>query len=387
MASPAPYSQARLTILVLGLSCLAANFASRSLEPLVGVLADEFQTSAAQVALLSTGFALAYALIQPILGPVGDAVGKFRVIRICLVVLAVALGLSALAPDLATLAPLRIIAGAAAGGTFPLCIAVVGDRVRMEDRQIALTKLLAAGLTGSAGGALLAAVVEPMVGWRGVSLLCAAVALPAAWFMRSDPPEPSPRRPRLGESLARYKQIWAMPAARKLYACVFIEGALLFGVFPFLAPLLAERGHGGATEAGFAVAAFALGGFGFTAIAPLLLRLWGQRGAIQVGGSTAMAGLLLQAVAPNAVFLILGCLLMGLGFYMLHSSIQTRATEVAPMARGSAVAMHSFSFFMGQSLGPAAMGAGRAVLGPDVALLVAAAGIVLLGFTLAWARK
>ncbi|WP_439599325.1 MFS transporter [Falsiroseomonas sp.] len=376
--------ETRRLILVLGLACLASNLATRAFDPLVGVLARDFAASPATIALLSTAFALPYALVQPVLGPVGDAVGKRRVIRICLMGLALALAVAALAPDLTALTLLRILAGAAAGGIFPLAIAAIGDHVPMERRQVALSRLLVAGLTGSSGGALLSAALEPWIGWRGVTLVCAAAALAALPMLRDDRARPEPRGPRLnlGDALRRYRQIIAQPAARVLYACVFLEGMLIFGIFPFIAPLLAERGQGGVAEAGFAVAAFGIGGFVFAALAGLMLRRMGQSRMVLLGGGLAGIGLGLQAVAPLAAVLVAGSLLLGLGFYMMHSSIQTRVTEVAPMARGSAVALHAFSFFLGQSLGPAAMGAGRAALGPEWALAAAGIGVLGLGIWL-----
>ena len=36
---------------------------------------------------------------------------------------------------------------------------------------------------------------------------------------------------------------------------------------------------------------------------------------------------------------------------MIHNAIQTRATELSQQFRGSAVSLHAFSFFTGQSLG------------------------------------
>ena len=63
-------------ILVLAAGGFASTFAGRTVEPLVGVLARDFASPPATVALLSTAFALPYALIQPVLGPVGDALGK-----------------------------------------------------------------------------------------------------------------------------------------------------------------------------------------------------------------------------------------------------------------------------------------------------------------------
>jgi predicted MFS family arabinose efflux permease len=366
-------------LLVLGLGCLASNLAIRIFDPLVGVLAAEFGTVPATVALLGTAYALPYALVQPVLGPVGDAVGKLRVIRGGLLVLAIALAASAFVGDFASLMALRVVAGAAAGGIFPLCIAIIGDRVPVEQRQVALSRLIVAGLVGSAGGGALAAALEPLIGWRGVCLLCAGAAVAAFLVLRQGGAEPVGRRLDLGEAMRRYRAILDLPAARRLYAAVFVEGALVFGVFPFLAPLFEARGAAAAQSAGLAIAGFALGGFAFAALAPALLRRLGQARIVVTGGLSAAAGLVLLAAAPGTVPAMLGCLVLGLGFYMMHSSIQTRVTEVAPAARGSAVALHAFSFFLGQAVGPVAMGLGWAVLGAEASLLVAAAGLVALG--------
>jgi predicted MFS family arabinose efflux permease len=49
---------------------------------------------------------------------------------------------------------------------------------------------------------------------------------------------------------------------------------------------------------------------------------------------------------------------LGLAFYMLHNTLQTRATEMAPEARGSAVSAFAFCLFLGQTLGVSAVGLG-----------------------------
>ena len=95
--------------------------------------------------------------------------------------------------------------------------------------------------------------------------------------------------------------------------------------------------------------------------------------------AAALAG---SAVAPSAVVLVGAFLLLGFGFFMMHNSIQTRVTEVAPGARGSAVALHAFFFFLGHSLGPLAYGPAIALAGPGGALMLGAAGLVWLAFRL-----
>jgi predicted MFS family arabinose efflux permease len=379
-----PDAATRLVI-VLGFGAGGSSLAGRAFEPLVNVVASEFMVAAATVALLSSAFALPYALIQPILGPVGDALGKMRVIRACLVVLGLALTACAFAPDLATLAVLRAVAGGAAGGIFPLAIALVGDRVPLERRQVALARLIVAGLSGAILGGALAAFAEPLIGWRGVMLVCASASIVGIVLLR-DRAETPPKRLALAEAMARYRFILGQPAARACYLAVFIEGSLLHGVFPFLAPLFQERGvaaGNGAAEAGFAIAGYAVGGFLFAALAPALLRRYGQAWTIRAGGSALAAGLVLLAAAPGVAPAVLAMVVTGLGFYMIHSSIQTRVTEVAPQARGSAVALHAFSFFLGQSVGPVVMGTMRAAFGPVLALLVAAAGLLALAIWLA----
>jgi MFS family permease len=318
-----------------------------------------------------------------VLGPIGDAIGKRRVIRACLGLLALTLLASAASPDLASLTVMRVLAGAAAGGVFPLTIALIGDQVPLERRQIALSRLLVAGLTGWAGGGLLAVLVAPLVGWRGVLVVTAGVALAAMLVLRERDAVLAGHRLNLADTLTRYRGILGMKAARVLYGAVFVEGALVFGVFPFLAPLFIARGLGGAAEAGYALAGFAAGGFLFGALAPWLLRRFGQAGVMMLGGALAALGLAALALLPFVAAAAGGCLLLGLGFYMIHSAIQTRVTEVAPQARGSAVALHAFSFFLGQSLGPVVLGLGWVLAGPAPTLLAAAAGLVALALWLA----
>ena len=77
-------------------------------------------------------------------------------------------------------------------------------------------------------------------------------------------------------------------------------------------------------------------------------------------------------------------MLLGLGFYMFHNTLQTHATQMAPQARGSAVSLFSFSLFAGQSVGVMAFSsmvdqqayAGLLLL-PAVALVIVGAGFAL----------
>jgi len=375
----------RRLILNYGVATFAGALATRVTDPLVAEIAAEFAAPSTQVALLGTAFSLPYAFVQPVLAPVGDALGKGRIINGALFVLAAVLLACALAPSLSALMVFRALAGAAGGGVMPLTLAVMGDAVPMKDRQVAISRLLVFAITGQIAGGVVAGPVAALAGWRGVLALCAAFALAAALVLlrasRSAPPEEAARfDPAL--ALRRYRGIVTNPAALTLYAAVAVEGMLVFGAFPFVAPLLLERGIGGTTEAGLTIGAFGLGGVGYAMAARTLLERIGQGRMVMLGGASAAAALLCFALAPAFAVMALGGFLLGMGFYMIHNSIQTRVTEVAPRARASAVSLHAFSFFTGQSLGPVLCGAGSNVIGIETTLAIAAVGIAALGIVL-----
>ena len=388
--TPAPAGSIPRLILVLACAGFGSTFALRSVEPLVGVLARDLASDAHTVALLSTAFALPYALIQPVLGPIGDALGKERVISACLAVLTLALVLCSLAPGLDALFGLRMLAGAAAGGCIPLSLALLGDRVPMERRQVAIGRFLVAVILGQLMGSTFAGLIEALIGWRGVfavTALIAGLACAATLFGFDRANRASMRRPAFGQAVTRYREILADPRARILFSAVFVEAIAIFGVFPYLAPLLEARGAGGPREAGLVLAGFAAGGLAYSALVGVLVRLLGLPRMLIGGGLICAGSLTVVGLAGTWQVDCAALAAMGLGFYMLHNTFQTQVTEVAPKARASAVALHAFSFFCGQALGVAILGQALPSLGQFGALMACALTILALGIATAIALR
>ncbi|BAQ46529.1 MULTISPECIES: MFS transporter [Methylobacterium] len=373
-------------IAVLAAGGFASTFAGRVVEPLVGVLARDLASPPATVALLSTAFALPYALIQPILGPVGDALGKERVVVTCLVVMSLALAACTVAGDIGTLFGLRMVAGAAAGGVIPLSLAMMGDRIPMAQRQVAIGRFLVAVILGQLSGSTIAGLIEGAIGWRGVFALATGVgivgllgvALGFARRLRA----PGGRFA-LAPALARYRTILRTPRARVLFAAVFVEAVAVFGIFPHLAHLIEARGEGGPREAGLVLAGFAAGGLTYSLTVGLLLRLLGQTRMLMAGGAVSGGALLTVGLAGAWQTDAAALVALGLGFYMLHNTFQVQVTEVVPEARASAVALHAFSFFCGQAIGVAVLGLGLETLGQLPALALCAATILAVGLVTA----
>ncbi|GGK48457.1 MFS transporter [Salinarimonas ramus] len=370
-----------LTIAIFAIAGFASTFSSRIADPLVPTIASDLGASVKTIALLATAFALPYALIQPILGPIGDAVGKLAVMRVCVALLALALLASAFAPDETTLFVLRVIAGAAAGGVIPLALAAIGDRVGMEGRQVAISRFLVAIILGQLAGSSLSGALALWIGWRGVFVLAAILAAGAlaAVLVFARRATEAKGTFDLGIAKARYRALLAMPRARALFAFVFVEAAALFGLFPFAAVLLERRDAGGSAEAGLAIAGFAIGGLLYSALVRTLLRFLGMPRMVGAGGILAALAILALVVVADWRLMAAAFLAMGLGFYMMHNSFQTAVTELAAEARGSATALHACFFFLGGALGPALIGAGFALIGEGATLALAAAAIACLG--------
>ena len=70
---------------------------------------------------------------------------------------------------------------------------------------------------------------------------------------------------------------------------------------------------------------------------------------------------------------------MGWGFFMIHGSLQVVASELSVQARATALSLHAFFFFMGQTVGPIGYGLGLHHIGKLATLLSAAAVIIVLG--------
>jgi predicted MFS family arabinose efflux permease len=384
----------RRLVALYGLTVFATNLAARSLDPILPEIARNFAVGIDTVALLASAFTLPYALIQPILGPVGDALGKRRIIAIAAVFTGVALVACALAPALGFLFVARALAGAAAGGVYPLVIATFGDRVPLAQRQVALSRMSAFGMGGQIAGGMLSGLVHGVVDWRGIIAGGASMVLAVGlvlWLDLRREPDPPPARLDAATAAQRYVEIIRLPAARLLYMAVAVEGLFTFGLFPYVAALMAGWGIGGPVQAGLALGAFGAAGVAYTFVArplltrlgvPMMLRLAGLLtglgfAAIAVTGWIAGAG-----GSPGLWPVVAGMFAIGMGFFGMHNSIQNRVTEVAPKARGSAVALHAFSFFTGQSLGPVLFGTALAVLGAGPALLVCGAGMLALGLLL-----
>lgn len=362
------------------LAIFASSLFIRAVDPVIPQIAQDLTLDTGTVALLSTAFALPYALVQPVLGALADSLGKARLMTAALAISAVAGLIGALAPNFPVLLGSRILSGVVAGGIFPIALALAGDLVPVARRQVAIGRLLAAAMLGNLLGSPFAGMVGDMIGWRGVFVLVTLAALVAFMAMifglRNAQSEPRTRFDP-AEAAAGFHLIIRNPLARICFPAVLVEGIAVFGIFPYVAALLGARGEERAAIAGLVIAGFGIGGIVYSFAVSRLLDQFGERG-LMLGGGAMLAGSLLVVGLGMPWFVeVLAFMLLGFGFYSLHGVIQIYATELAPRSRGLAMALHSSFFFLGQGIGPVAYGAGLAAIGVGLTTLLAALALVL----------
>jgi MFS transporter, YNFM family, putative membrane transport protein len=138
-----------------------------------------------------------------------------------------------------------------------------------------------------------------------------------------------------------------------IFATVFVEGMAVFGALAFIPSHLHHRFGVSLTLAGLVPGAFGLGGLGYAMYARRLVARFGEAGLVRLGGALLLLGLGALALGGSWLFAIPESLLVGIGFYGLHNTLQTNATQMAPASRGTAVSLFASCFFLGQSAGVA----------------------------------
>lgn len=384
-SAPRPHDRMPPAINIIAIATFAASLSARALDPVLPHVADEFGITIATAASFAAVFAFTFAVVQPVLGAAADLFGKGRLMIACLVILGLANVLGAMATSFPLLFATRILAGVGSGGVFPVALSLTSDLVGPEKRQVAIGRTLTGSMSGNLLGASFSGVIGDFLGWRGVLtilgllVVAASVAVTAGFRGKSltSTPKTSLKSLRHG-----YRTIFANPNAL-CYAAVFIEGCCVLGLFPYLASFLFELGETSLSIAGIVIAGFAVGGLFYTLTVSCFLPRLGVKGMMITGA--ALVGLQLAAIAfgPGWKIQVTCLLLMGWGFYMIHGCLQVFASELSVEARATALALHSFFFFMGQTVGPIAYGFGIQSVGKMATLLTSAVIITALGFACA----
>jgi predicted MFS family arabinose efflux permease len=365
----------------------AANL--RVCDPLLPQIAGELGTTVGGAGVIVTAFALSYGLSQVVVGPLGDAQGKLRMTVAGSMWAGAATLLCAAMPSLAPIALLRFLAGIGGAAIIPLAVAWLGDVIPYERRQPILARFASGQILGVVFGQAAGGILGELVGWRGALLLVGiahvAAGMALALEMRSlKVGVPPPARAQWHAAATSAYNILRRPWPRILLGTTFIEGVLMFGAFAYVGADLHQRFGIGPGLVGLTIAAFGIGALVYSLAAAWLVPRWGQPRLMAVGIVLLTIGYVVLALTPWLWVAPVAVAVVGLGFYMLHNTLQTEATQLAPEARGLSVSLFAIMLFTGQSVGVALAGAVIDRWGGAPVFLGAAAGLLV---TILWFRR
>lgn len=389
----------RRTILLLSLGTFSSMAAQRICDAMLPELSRVFDVGLAQAAQVVSIFAITYGISQLLYGPLGDRLGKFRVITYAALFCCVGSLVAVLSRSLDMLLFARVLMALGAAALIPLAMAWVGDSVPAGQLQEMLTRTGLGSTMGLVGGQLAGGLLTDMLGWRWAFAFMTVLFGVVGWLMHADLRRQrraaGPLAPTAGVIVPAQRAGFVRPAlhiitgewSRVILLLAVVEGAVGFGVLAIWASHLHRSLGLSLSWSGAIVAFFGLGGMAYMAVGRALIRRLGQQGLVLFGGVLVGVCALVLAYTPHWAPAIPASLVAGFGFFMFHNTMQANATQMAPHARGTAVSLFSSFLFLGQSIGVVAAAALIGPIGSAAVIALGGGAMALVGLYFAWALK
>ena len=374
-------------IVALSTAVFAGAASMRCLDAVLPSIASGFGRSIGAVGAAASAYAISYSAFQLIHGPLGDRIGAFRIVTWAAWLSALAAGACALAPSISVLVGLRFGSGAIAAAIGPLALAWVSRATKVDDRPVALARMTAAAILGTAAGQVGGGVIGGVAGWRFVFVVLAALFVAAGLAMvglarrRPDLVERSSRTPNAAPRLAHPLILLRHRSVKLVLVAVGLEGFGIYLSLTYVGALLHDRLSLGPAHTGLVVSLYGAGGVAFVVVAPRILGLGSMRIRAVVAGVLLGAGFVTLGMSSREVVLAAALFVVGFGFLMMHNILQMMATRMAPQALATSLSLFAAASSMSQAFGAAGGGYLFDQAGPTPGYLLSA--IILTGLGVA----
>ncbi|MEM6940516.1 MAG: MFS transporter [Pseudomonadota bacterium] len=317
------------------------------LEP----LGDDLNRSPASTGMLLTVYALAYAVLSPILVALTGQIGRRRVLTLAIALVGLAAAISAIAPSFTVLNIGRVVAAAGAGLFTPIAAAVAAALYPEAQRA----KVLAAvffGLTLSQViGVPVGSWIAYTFGWRWTFWLVAALSLPLAVLLWQRVPAGLKFQP---VALSDLREV--LSQARMMLAVMFTASFLgaIYVLYTYIAPLLSLSM--GFERDGIAVmlVMFGLGAVGGNIMGGVLADRFGWRATLI--GLCAMQMLIMPffSLLPMSTPMVAAlCVIWALFGWSFMAGQQVRLIGLAGPQAPVVLALNAAAIYIGAAVGSA----------------------------------
>ncbi|MDO9395322.1 MAG: MFS transporter, partial [Herbiconiux sp.] len=406
-----------LIVLYLSLGGLSFAVLQSLVAPALATIGGDLGVSTSDASWVLTAYLLSAAVLTPVLGRLGDMVGKRRMLIVVLALLLVGTVLAALAPNLGVLIVARALQGAA-GAIMPLSIGVVRDELPRERVGVTIGLLSAIFGVGAGVGIVAAGPIVENLSWHWLFWLPAVlvvIALAGVIFGMPESPVKKPGRldllgagilsvalvslllaisegenwgwgsfgtlgllalgavalvvfvlverrakePLVDMRLMRIRGVWTA------HVVALVFGFAMFGTFvlvPTLLQLPSETGYGfgeSVSEAGLFLLPTVLMMVVFGPIAGILVRKVGPKTPMVLGGVFVTAAFVLPAVAHGELWqVVVSGILTGAGIGLALAATSNAIIESVPATQtGEAISVNTVTRTIGSSIGTAVIAA------------------------------
>lgn len=364
---------------ILSAATFLIFFQTFMVAPLIPRLSEVFGASAQTVGLIVPAYLLPYGAATLFYGPLSERFGRGWIILPSLLAFIALTALTAAAFSPSTLIAIRLLAGLGASGVVPIALALIGDLFPYAERGRPLGWLFAAMAGGMAFGSVGGVFLEPFIGWRGLFLGVAGLAVGVLILLLMYRPllqgNTTEASVDYRQVAAGYLGLLASARGRRTYAYVLLNSVFHAGVFTWLGFYFSQRFELGAIGIGLGILGYGIPGFLFGPLIGRAADRWGRGrllpAGLAIGGASAAA--LAADVPVVAASLIVVSL--SLGYDMTQPLLAGIVTNLAPNT-GQAMGLNVFTLFTGFGLGSLVFSAAL-VLGLTTALALFGAVAVL----------
>ncbi|WP_375478619.1 MFS transporter [uncultured Jatrophihabitans sp.] len=190
MEFEAPRVHHQVTFAVLAAGVAAYALLQSLVVPVLSTLQVDLHTTQNTVTWVLTAYLLSASIFTPIMGRVGDMVGKERVFVITLVALAIGSLLAAVATNISVMIVARVIQGVG-GGVLPLAFGIIRDEFPRDKVSGAVGALASLTAVGAGAGIVVAGPIVDALDYHWLfwlpMILTVAAAVAAHFFVPESP--------------------------------------------------------------------------------------------------------------------------------------------------------------------------------------------------------
>lgn len=336
--------------MILILAAFVSMIDRSVMPPLVPVIAGDLNTSLDAIGHSLTVYAVSYAAFQLFWSTLAARFGRVRILVVSTALGGVANLATAFTQDALTYSITRGVAGAMFAATITTVLIYYGDTLAITKRAVANANLAAAISVGLASGTLGAGVIAQWFGWRWVYVVIAVLAFALTALLPRLSDTAGDTRERLLPSL---RTLAANRWAVAILAFTIVEGALLVGVFNYLAVALQATGAS-VLVAGAATSAFGAAVVITTQLMRLVLGRWATWVLMLVAGIAIVGAYVAVSVDISLITVLTAAIALGLAWATGHTTMQTWMSDAAADSRAIGMSSFSVALFVGASAGAAA---------------------------------